>query len=93
MWRGYGSDSSVAFVLKPDLFITENNFFDIYTSPVECLDQNQFFKLIKLLTIRISSEKAFLESLPVSLIIQWVKYMVQFAVVSIKHPVFKEEKE
>lgn len=93
MWRGYGSDSRVAFVLKPDLFITENNFFDIYTSPIEYLDQNQFFELIKLLTIRISSEKAFLESLPVSLIIQWVKYMVQFAVVSIKHPVFKEEKE
>lgn len=93
MWRGYGSDSSVAFVLKPDLFITENNFFDIYTSPVEYLDQNQFFELIKLLTIRISSEKAFLESLPVSLIIQWVKHMVQFAVVSIKHPVFKEERE
>ena len=93
MWRGYGSDSSVAFVLKPDSFISENHYFDIYTSPVEYLDQNQFYELIRRLTIKISSEKKFLESLPVSLIVQWVKCMIQFAVVSIKHLGFKEEKE
>lgn len=93
MWRGYGSDSSVAIVLKPDSFISANKYFGIYTSPVEYLRKDQFDELINQLVDRVQSEKDFLESLDASTIQRWVFSMVKFAVVSIKHPGFKEERE
>lgn len=93
MWRGYGTDSSVALVMKPDSFINENPYYQIYTSPVEYLNESQFNNALLSLSMNIQKEKKFLESLKEEVVLDWIIRMIKFAVTSIKHPGFKEEKE
>lgn len=93
MWRGYGTDSGVALVMKPDSFINENPFYQIYTSPVEYLDKSEFDARLLQFSQIIQKEKDFLESLSENVVFYWIIEMIKFAVTSIKHPGFKEEKE
>lgn len=93
MWRGYGNGGGVAIVLQSDSFISGNEFFDIYTSPVEYLSEEEFDTKMDELITRVTEGKEFLESMPDTEIVEWVTHMINYAVVSIKHPGFKEEKE
>lgn len=93
MWRGYGTDCGGAMVLRPDSFVAENSDFQIRTSSVEYLDSEQFYTQLYELGVRVEREKAFIEMLPDNVISEWVMRIIKFAVVSIKHPGFKEEKE
>lgn len=93
MWRGYGTDSGIAMVLKSDSFVDMNGDFQVFTAPVEYLDKAHFNIKMNEFIERVDAERKFLEDLPKSVILGWVTNMIKREVVSIKHPGFKEEKE
>lgn len=93
MWRGYGTDCGVAMVLRPDSFVPQNNDFQIYTTPVEYLTEEGFKDYLLEFGKRIEAEKSFIEALSDRVIEERTANMIKAAVVSIKHPGFKEERE
>lgn len=93
MWRGYGTDCGVAMVLRPNSFAVRNNDFQIYTTPVEYLTKKKFKTYLLEFRRRIEAAKSFIEALPDRDIEKWTAIMIKAAVVSIKHPGFKEERE
>lgn len=93
MWRGYGTDCGVAMVLRPKSFVAQNNDFQIYTTPVEYLTKEEFETCLLKFGRRVEAAKSFIEELPDRYIEKWTADMIKTAVVSIKHPGFKEEKE
>ena len=93
MWRGYGTDCGVAMVLRPNSFAVHNNDFQIYTTPVEYLIEEEFEKYLFEFGQRVEAAKSFIEELPDRDIEEWTANMIKAAVVSIKHPGFKEERE
>lgn len=93
MWRGYGTDCGVAMVLRPNSFVTQNNDFQIYTTPVEYLTKKEFETCLLNFGRRVEAAKSFIEELPDRYIEKWTADMIKAAVVSVKHPGFKEERE
>lgn len=93
MWRGYGTDCGVAMVLRLNSFLPQNNDFQIYTTPVEYLTEKGFDDYLIEFGQRIEAEKSFIEALTDRVIEEWTANMIKAAVVSIKHPGFKEERE
>lgn len=93
MWRGYGTDCGVAMVLRPNSFVAPNNDFQIYTTPVEYLTKEEFETCLLKFGRRVEAAKSFIEALPDRVIEKWTADMIKTAVVSVKHPGFKEERE
>lgn len=93
MWRGYGTDCGVAMVLRPNSFVAQNNDFQIYTTPVEYLTKEEFETRLLKFGRWVEAAKSFIEELPDRYIEEWTANMIKAAVVSIKHPGFKEERE
>lgn len=80
-------------VLRPNSFAVQNNDFQVYTTPVEYLTEEGFKDYLLEFGQRIEAEKSFIEALPDRVIEKWTANMIKAAVVSIKHPGFKEERE
>lgn len=93
MWNGYGKDSGVAFVFRPNTFINLADCFRVYTSSVEYLDQNLFNVIAAEIQANVEREKRFLEFIDSKDLEAWIINMIQAAVVSIKRPLFREEQE
>lgn len=93
MWRGYGTDCGVAMVVRPNSFVPQNTDFQIYTTPVEYLTKEEFETCLLKFGRRVEAAKSFIEALPDRYIEEWTANMIKAAVVSIKHPGFKEERE
>lgn len=100
MWRGYGKNGGVAFVLNKEIFCSDFSALEtIYTTPVEYLDEKGFRNKIHEFIISVESSKSELEkaiqSGEVNKIIldNWISEVLIYALISIKHPGFSEEKE
>lgn len=100
MWRGYGKDGGVAFVLKKEIFCSDFSALEpVYTTPVEYLDEEGFKnKLVEFITsielFKCELAEA-IQSGKVSkdILETWISEVLIYALISIKHPGFREEKE
>lgn len=96
MWRGYGKDGGVAFVLNQDIFLRRDRFYVIKTVPVEYLDYSEFKMMFKKWVNNLRENRTFINEC-------WGKdpecfetifnYCLETMLISIKHVGFKEEKE
>lgn len=97
MWRAYGGNTGIAVILKNNIFLSNYNSFDIYTSPVEYLNNKKFHEKFDEIIMNIHREKEFLENVLNScdnnLLEDFILDLIRSAILSIKHPGFSEEKE
>lgn len=100
MWRGYGKDGGVAFVLNKEIFCSDFSALEpIYTTPVEYLNEEGFRNKIQEFIFSVESSKSELEEaiqsgkLNKNILEGWISEVLIYALISIKHPGFSEEKE
>lgn len=95
MWRAYGRGNGAALVLDKDKVFDNDNYIDgVYLSPVLYCDENAFNKELDDLIDKIEKNKLKLKEYCNTKVIKNMFFSALiFAVVSIKHPGFKEESE
>ena len=97
MWRAYGGDNGIAIVFDPRKY-AENleEKYKIYLTPVAYLTDKELAKEVEELAVNININKDFLHEVKQrdpKILHNWLMAVLRFAIVSIKHPGFKEEKE
>lgn len=97
MWRAYGGDNGVALVFDPRKY-AENleEKYKIFLTPVAYLTDKELAMEVEKLVVNINDNKAFLHEIQhrnPKIIHDKLMDVLRFAIVSIKHPGFKEEKE
>lgn len=95
MWRGYGKGTGIALVLKKDIFYSDYDSLDVFTSPVAYLNQEEIKdKFISLATdLEENKQKIDFKNIPRKEIMELLKRWLKVLILSIKHPAFREEKE
>ena len=92
MWRAYGGSASVCMVLNTQAF-GEQDAYDIAVSPVMYDGPAGFKKEFEALLTKVEKASERLKKLPFDLIRDNLKRAIDFAVLSTKHPSFREEEE
>lgn len=97
MWRAYGGDNGVALVFNPQKY-AENleEKYKIFLTPVAYLTDEELATEVEELAVNININKDFLHEVKQRyppILHNWLMAVLRFAIVSIKHPGFKEEKE
>ncbi|MFO1254894.1 MAG: DUF2971 domain-containing protein [Sphingomonadaceae bacterium] len=94
MWRAYGSSTGVAFVFNQHPFISPSDALHAYTSPVLYGDRSDFAVMFERLVKGFEENLSFLTELVQQ---GWsatnMVEILRFAVLSAKHPGFREERE
>ena len=95
MWRAYGGDNGITIVFDPRKY-AENleEKYKIYLTPVAYLTDKELATEVEELAVNIN--KDFLHEVKQrdpQILHNWLMAVLRFAIVSIKHPGFKEEKE
>lgn len=94
MWRAYGGDNGVAFVFKPRYrFQNYEKMGNIILTPVAYLDDDDFLIEVNSLIDSIIKNENILHQLSTQSIYLALINLLRYAIVSIKHPGFKEEQE
>jgi hypothetical protein len=93
MWRAYGPGSGVALVLNTTAFKDTSGALGAITSPVEYLRDVEFKSMFNAITIDIEERAEYLRTIDGQVLNNHVFAMFRFAVLSTKHPGFKEEQE
>lgn len=93
MWRAYGMPSGVAVILNAGPFLRPSTAFKAYTSPVAYVDANGFCKEFGRLLQSITSKLDYVQSLGEDLVFAHIFGAFRFAIMSTKHPGFREERE
>lgn len=92
MWRAYGRDTGVALVLKSKALFS-NKFSGLNISPVEYLTQEEFTRKIDEILENVESHRPELTNVPLDVLGRYFVETILFAIISIKHPGFEEERE
>ncbi|MGE0114177.1 MAG: DUF2971 domain-containing protein [Steroidobacteraceae bacterium] len=92
MWRAYGGANGVALVFYGRALLSQSNALKIYSSPVAYLDAQGMRNEIVSLAQRISAERELLLKYS-DVAMGLLSNALRFAVLSTKHPAFKEERE
>lgn len=93
MWRGYGKGAGLAIVLRPNIFVSDFDVFHISTSPVEYMTHSDFKNGINRLIHNIKDAHDIIAVISGNDLQYRIENLIKFAVLSMKHPGFKEEKE
>lgn len=93
MWRAYSENTGVALVLNNSSFLSESDALKIYTSPVAYLNDREFGEMVDQFIENIKKEIQFIKEQPREVIKAHFFHMMRFAILSTKHPGFREEKE
>lgn len=93
MWRAYGAEASVAFVMSNTPFLAPSDALGAYTSPIAYLRDHQVGEQFGIIADRLASNADFVRSLGRERLLQSVFNMLRFAAVCTKHPGFREERE
>ena len=93
MWRAYGSSTGVAFVFNNGPFVRPSNAHQIWTTPVNYIDQHGVRGQVQKIAEKMFAERALLMQLSREALLDAVFRTLIFAVVSSKHEGFKEERE
>ena len=92
MWRAYGRDTGVALVLKSKPLLSAD-IPGLNISPVEYLTQEKFTRKIDEILENIESHRPELKNVPLDVLGKYFVETILFAIISIKHPGFEEERE
>lgn len=92
MWRAYGGDASLCMVLNSEAF-GEQDAYDIAVSPVLYDGPAGFRREFEALVEKVEIHQESLKQISFESIRDNLKRAVDFAVLSTKHPSFKEEEE
>lgn len=93
MWRAYGKPTGVAQVIKNEAMLSTSDVLKAYSSPVAYTDVNGVSDQLNLITEGIIRNIEIIKLVGRETIKNYVFNVFKFAIVSIKHPGFKEEKE
>ncbi len=93
MWRAYGGNSGVALVLNNDVLLSVTDALKAYTSPVAYFDRKLFFSEMDKVANNIQNNAEHLIAFGKENIVNSTFEMLRAAVLCIKHPAFKEERE
>jgi hypothetical protein len=93
MWRAYGSSASVAFVLNPQVFISDSDVLGAATSPVAYVAQNDMEDYIIEIAQNITDNEIFLRNIGREAVHNHLFNALHLAAISSKHPGFHEERE
>jgi len=93
MWRAYGGNSGVAIVMNGKPFQGRSESLKAYSSPVAYMDRSTFEKSFLELLDGFEAEAEFLKSLGEEYVLNSVFQAFRFAMLSTKHPGFREERE
>lgn len=93
MWRAYGGDSGVALVFSGNVFSSENTGVGAYSSPVEYFTEPEYADEMALLAARIEAATEGLRQEAPEEFFDRVLQAVTLAILCVKHPAFKEERE
>ena len=92
MWRAYGRDTGGALVLKSKALFSDK-FSGLNISPVEYLTQEEFTQKIDEILRNIESHRSELKNVSLDVLGRYFVETILFAIISIKHPGFEEERE
>ena len=93
MWRAYGGKTNIAFVFKPDPFLCDSGALEAYTSPVFYGNPSQFNLVFESFVEGLSDQFTLLKKIGWRTLSPWFHEAFRSAVLSTKHPGFKEERE
>ncbi|QJC86115.1 DUF2971 domain-containing protein [Cereibacter sphaeroides] len=93
MWRAYGGNTNVAFVFRTTPFFARSTAYTAFTSPVHYCCPTSFKGEFESFVSRLERERAFLCSLGGEEVRMYVTNALHFAILSLKHPGFREERE
>lgn len=92
MWRAYGGNSSVCLVLNSEAF-GEQDAYDIVISPVMYAEPLAFKKLLVDMVEKVELHCEILKTFPYEEIRDNLHSAIVYAILSTKHPAFREEEE
>lgn len=93
MWRAYGGEASVAIILNKDIFLGVREDLKIYGSPVAYFDKEATLEAYREVVRNIVNHAEFLRQQSREQLRTSLYSFYRFAILSIKHPGFKEEQE
>lgn len=93
MWRAYGGNTNVAFVLNNRAFLSPSDALPAYTSPVLYVDVDGFRSYFQSFVESLENNKEYLETLGAEPLLSSVFYAFHDTALSTKHPGFAEERE
>jgi len=92
MWRAYGKMSGVAIVLKNSVLFS-TAALKAYSTPVAYIDEIGVSDQFNRITENIRNNEELIRSVDREIIKNYIFNVFKFAILSIKHPGFKEEQE
>lgn len=93
MWRAYGRDSGIALVIKNVSILSDSNILKVYSNPVGYLTGDEIITMLDTIAENILREYDYIKFQSREQIKQTVFNLIMFAILCIKHPGFREEKE
>jgi hypothetical protein len=93
MWRAYGGQSGVALVINNPPFTAETNNLGAYGSAVAYLNPEDFRSEFHEIAKQMAANVSLLKQIPFEQLLNSLFMMLRFAVLTTKHPGFKEERE
>jgi hypothetical protein len=93
MWRAYGGNAGVAFVLNPKVFFSETQALAAYTVPVMYSNPQALQVMLSEVAHSIFENTAYIHHFGRDSARDAVFHSLRFTAISTKHPAFKEERE
>lgn len=93
MWRAYGKTSGIALVVKNEALLSTSDALKAYSNPVAYLDANGVAQQLNKISDNIILNRELISVVGREHIKQLCFNAFKFAILSIKHPGFKEEQE
>jgi hypothetical protein len=93
MWRAYGGETNVCFVFKMGPFVTDQRLYDVAFSPVFYGNALQFRRQFGKFASSIRDNIEELRQIDAPSLAGMLKKTLDFSVMSMKHPAFREEAE
>jgi hypothetical protein len=93
MWRAYGGNAGVAFVLRPNVFFLETQALAAYTVPVLYANREDIQATLLEIAQNILNNTAYVQHIGRDGTRNAVFHALRFIAICTKHPAFKEEQE
>lgn len=93
MWRAYGGNAGVSLIFKPDKFLNSNQKFGAFSSPVAYLSHAEMGNHLAEILDNIEANQNIIGNFERNRLAVALNHVFEMAVLSTKHPGFKEEQE
>ena len=93
MWRAYGGDAGVAFVINGEAMFRDSNALAAHSMPVAYMDEVALHREFQSIVNAIEGNADLLQSIGREDTRNAIFHMLRYAVVCTKHPAFAEERE